>query len=123
MAGIFENFNNKDLLIEINHKNNKLDVIFKGVLLAEENKKVEYFINELRKKMVLSKIKEINIKFNELKYMNSSGLKIILHWLTKNEESDADQRYKVNIYYNKNISWQELSFSYIITLFPNTMID
>ncbi len=124
MSYYLTNFKIKDLKIEIQfNADNVIDINFNGVMLADANKKVEHYINRIRKQILSHNIKKINIDFTQLKYMNSSGLKIIIRWLKENEDSTNKDRYIVKLYYDKNISWQELSFSNIIALFPNSMIE
>lgn len=123
MTNKFIDFKYDDLNIKpIHNKDKTLEIIFSGTMFSNSNPNFSKYLNKLKKQLSNTDIEKVIVDFKKLNFMNSGGLKIILNWFKENEMYPKEKRYKIKITYDKDISWQELSFSYFITLFPNSII-
>ena len=54
-------------------------------------------------------IGSIIVDFTNLNFLNSSGIKALAKWVMKLSELPEDNRYKIKIKHNKDITWQTTS--------------
>ena len=52
---------------------------------------------------------EIIVDFVGLNFLNSSGIKALAKWVMRLSDLPEDNRYKIKINYNKDITWQVTS--------------
>lgn len=55
------------------------------------------------------KFETITLDVTQLSFLNSSGIKSLARWVLRLSQCPADQRYKVVIQQNPNITWQKTS--------------
>jgi hypothetical protein len=66
-------------------------------------------------------IKEVDLDFKQLNFLNSSGIKAIAKWIMKLGELSADKKYVIKIIHNKNITWQVTSLPTLTFLVPGAV--
>lgn len=77
------------------------------------------FFDELHYKLTKSNLKYVEVDFTNMIYLNSSGLKIFVSWLTKNATLPTDQRYRLQIFINAIYHWQENSTAMMKMMVPD----
>ena len=63
-------------------------------------------------------IKQVKADFNELSFLNSSGIKSVAKWIMKLTELDESKKYMIKILHNKDITWQVTSLPTLSFLVP-----
>jgi hypothetical protein len=66
-------------------------------------------------------IKEVDLDFRQLNFLNSSGIKAIAKWIMKLGELPAEKKYVIKIVHNKNITWQVTSLPTLTFLVPGAV--
>ena len=67
-----------------------------------------------------AKIPVVRLEVQDVEYMNSSGLKAFMAWFLAASNSKGN-RYAIEVVYDPNKSWQQLSFRPMERLAPNTV--
>lgn len=62
----------------------------------------------------------VRLEVHEVEYMNSSGLKAFMAWFLAASNAKGT-RYAIEVVYDPNKSWQQLSFRPMERLAPNTV--
>ncbi len=70
---------------------------------------------------VKSGIKEVDLDFKQLNFLNSSGIKAIAKWIMKLGDLSEDKKYIIKIIHNKNITWQVTSLPTLTFLVPGAV--
>ena len=70
---------------------------------------------------VSSGIKEVDLDFKQLNFLNSSGIKAIAKWIMKLGDLSGDKKYVIKIIHNKNITWQVTSLPTLTFLVPGAV--
>ena len=52
---------------------------------------------------------DVIVDFQELNFLNSSGIKALAKWVMKLSELPDDKKYKIKVSHNKDITWQVTS--------------
>ncbi len=68
-----------------------------------------------------SGIKEVDLDFKQLNFLNSSGIKAIAKWIMKLGDLSGDKKYVIKIIHNKNITWQVTSLPTLTFLVPGAV--
>ncbi|MCG8570169.1 MAG: hypothetical protein MJB14_08520 [Spirochaetes bacterium] len=76
------------------------------------------FFNQIHNKIIESEIKKVELDFMLLTFLNSSGIKTIIKWITQVTALPPDQKYTFDIVANSNITWQETSLKMLSLLAP-----
>ena len=63
-------------------------------------------------------INHVKADFNQLSFLNSSGIKSIAKWIMKLTDLDESQKYMIKILHNKDITWQVTSLPTLTFLVP-----
>ena len=94
------------LILKIHRRNNEIEVFWHGKS-NERNpeEKITPFLNSIIKECGI--FKKLLLNFSYLEYMNSSTVTPVIQFLTICQNENKT----VSVIYNKNIKWQELSFS------------
>jgi hypothetical protein len=66
-------------------------------------------------------IKQVDLDFTKLNFLNSSGIKAIAKWIMKIADLGADKKYLIRIVHNKNITWQVTSLPTLTFLVPGAV--
>jgi len=80
------------------------------------------YLLKIHEEVLKKSLKNIKADFTDLTFMNSSGIKTIISWIMKLNDVPAEKRYKINIIYNPNITWQESSIQVMQQLFPDFIV-
>jgi hypothetical protein len=92
-------------------------VVFRGtVSMRDPSRVVGGYLRRIHDTAVASKLPEVTVELRELKFMNSSGLRVFLEWV-ENIRTGA-HRYRLRLRINKSVSWQRSSFFAIADLAP-----
>ncbi len=78
---------------------------------------VPYF-EEIHSKVIENGIKYVELDFFKLTFLNSSGIKTLIKWITKVTPLPADKKYKFKVIANSQITWQETSLKMLSMLAP-----
>jgi hypothetical protein len=76
------------------------------------------FFDEIHNKIIDNNIKLIELDFGKLTFLNSSGIKTLIKWITKVSPLPEDKKYKFTIIANSEITWQETSLKMLSMLAP-----
>ena len=76
------------------------------------------FFERVHNSIIERGIKQIKLDITRLQFINSSGIKELIGWITKLDYISENNRYMINIKINENILWQERSASTLVNLFP-----
>lgn len=96
-------------------ENNRI-FISGNIKCSNPNSIMEPFINEVHNSILENDIKSIKVDLKNLEYLNSSGIKEIVNWVTKLEILEDTKKYMITFYYNPEISWQETFVSSMVYL-------
>ncbi|MCU0846268.1 MAG: hypothetical protein MUD12_00090 [Spirochaetes bacterium] len=80
------------------------------------------YLLKIHEEVLKKSLKNIKADFTDLTFMNSSGIKTIISWIMKLNDVPVEKRYKINIIYNPNITWQESSIQVMQQLFPDFIV-
>ncbi|OHD18033.1 MAG: hypothetical protein A2086_15875 [Spirochaetes bacterium GWD1_27_9] len=115
------NFKSTDKLnIDVYDIENGVEIIFKG-FIDDKNPEamLSSFFNEAHDKIIKSSIKYIELDFTKLIFLNSSGIKILIQWITKDATLSQDKQYYFRLKINSDFHWQENSTSMLKMLVPD----
>ena len=76
------------------------------------------FFEKIHNKIIETGIKYAELDFSKLTFLNSSGIKTLIKWITKVTPLPADKKYKFKIVANHEITWQETSLKMLSMLAP-----
>jgi hypothetical protein len=117
-----ENIREDRMEIEVGDDGPDILIKFKGDIDMEDPGIVlDPFFNRLHEGMINQNIKEVKADFNELNFLNSSGIKAVAKWIMKLTELDKAKRYSIRILYNRDITWQVTSLPTLNFLVPGVV--
>lgn len=101
-----EEFTNNKLIIEVNSAPQAVYTVWKG---KSNDRNPEDFIAPLLERLVkeCSEKRALILDFRELNYMNSSTITPLIRFL----ESYKEEKVAIEVRYDRQIRWQELSFT------------
>jgi len=76
------------------------------------------FFEQIHNNILNEGIKHVELNFIKLTFLNSSGIKTLIKWITKVTPLPADKKYRFKIIANKEITWQETSLKMLSMLAP-----
>jgi len=76
------------------------------------------FFEQIHTSILNEGIKYVELNFTKLTFLNSSGIKTLIKWITKVTPLPADKKYRFKIIANKEITWQETSLKMLSMLAP-----
>jgi len=76
------------------------------------------FFEQIHNKVIQNSVKYVELDFSKLTFLNSSGIKTLIKWITKVTPLPADQKYRFKIVANSEITWQETSLKMLAMLAP-----
>jgi len=68
-----------------------------------------------------SGIKQVDLNFVKLNFLNSSGIKAIAKWIMKLADLGDEKRYVIRILHNREITWQATSLPTLTFLVPGVV--
>lgn len=105
--------------VELSDIANGVKVTFSGDIDVQNPEPifVPYF-EKIHTKIIETAIKYVELDFSKLTFLNSSGIKTLIKWITKVTPLSADQKYRFKIIANSEITWQETSLKMLSMLAP-----
>lgn len=98
------------------------NVKFKGCIdLQNPEPIITPFFDKIHNNVIKKGIKEIFLDFKELNFLNSSGIKTITKWIMKMSLLPPEKRYKMNLIYTEEITWQRTSLMILTYLAPDNV--
>ncbi|HBD93427.1 MAG: hypothetical protein A2015_05525 [Spirochaetes bacterium GWF1_31_7] len=76
------------------------------------------FFEQIHSNVIANGVKYVELDFSKLTFLNSSGIKTLIKWITKVTPLPADQKYNFKIIANSQITWQETSLKMLSMLAP-----
>ncbi len=76
------------------------------------------FFESIHNGILEKMIKVVELDFLTLTFLNSSGIKTLIKWITKVTPLPMDKKYKFKIIANSKITWQETSLKMLSMLAP-----
>lgn len=96
--------------ITINDTDSGLIINFNGEIDMEEPVVIlDPLFDKIHNSAKEHGFKVIIVDFNDLNFLNSSGIKAFAKWVMKQSDLSEDKRYKIKINHNKDITWQVTS--------------
>lgn len=77
------------------------------------------YLHKVHNYIIDNNIKEITFDFNNLQFLNSSGIKSLINFISLVKSSPFDKHYIIKIELNKSYSWQMDCFKVISILAPD----
>jgi hypothetical protein len=95
-------------------------VRFEGSIdIQEPQYVIEEYFNLIHSKMIEIGLKTIYCDFNNLQYINSSGIKCLLKWILQNyQEKNQDKRYSFVFIINDALKWQADGIGFLKKIAP-----
>lgn len=105
--------------VELTDIANGIKVAFTGDIDVQNPEPifVPYF-ESIHAKVIENGVKFVELDFSKLTFLNSSGIKTLIKWITKVTPLPADQKYRFKIVANSEITWQETSLKMLAMLAP-----
>lgn len=76
------------------------------------------FFEQIHSNVISNGVKYVELDFTKLTFLNSSGIKTLIKWITKVTPLPQDQKYNFKIIANSQITWQETSLKMLSMLAP-----
>ena len=105
--------------VEAKDTTNGIEIFFNGII-DEVNPGV-YLIpmfDEIHNKVVSNKVKIVELNLKGLDFLNSSGIRALIQWISKTTKIQESERYNVIVKINKDILWQD-SLASMLKSFDN----
>ncbi len=105
--------------VELSDISNGVKVTFTGDIDVQNPEPifVPYF-ESIHNKVIENGVKYVELDFTKLTFLNSSGIKTLIKWITKVTPLPAEQKYRFKIVANSEITWQETSLKMLAMLAP-----
>ncbi len=98
---------------------NGMKVIFSGDIDVQNPEPIFVpFFEQIHNKVIENNIKYVELDFTKLTFLNSSGIKTLIKWITKVTPLPAEKKYRFKIIANSEITWQETSLKMLSMLAP-----
>ena len=112
----YHNISN-DAKLEFAEKDGVIKMNWLGIIDTQDtNKSVGEFLAKYHTDCIDQKISKLESNFTNLEYMNSSGIKNIINWIRAIVQ---DNGYTITIIYDKENTWQQVTFSTIKMMIQN----
>ncbi len=108
--------------ITVDDTPNGIAVRFVGDIDMEDPSIVlDPLFEKIHSSVVAQKIPEVGADFQNLNFLNSSGIKAVAKWIMKLAMLPADKKYSIKIIHNKAITWQVTSLPTLTFLVPGAV--
>lgn len=98
---------------------NGMKVIFSGDIDVQNPEPIFMpFFEQIHNKLIENNIKYVELDFAKLTFLNSSGIKTLIKWITKVTPLPSEKKYRFKIIANSEITWQETSLKMLSMLAP-----
>ncbi|HNZ27014.1 MAG TPA: hypothetical protein PLG34_10780 [Spirochaetota bacterium] len=115
-----EDFTSEDINIKIEDFDGGIRVAFIGNIDSQDpDSSLMPFFDRINSKIIENDIKQIELDFLKLNFMNSSGIKVIVKWAQLSLILPEHKSYKFRILANSRVSWQVNSLKFLTMLYPD----
>lgn len=105
--------------VELSDMANGIKVTFSGDIDVQNPEPIFVpFFEQIHNKVIENGIKYTELDFSKLTFLNSSGIKTLIKWITKVTPLPAEKKYRFKIIANSEITWQETSLKMLSMLAP-----
>lgn len=105
--------------VELSDISNGMKVTFSGDIDVQNPEPIFVpFFEQIHNKVLENSIKYVELDFSKLTFLNSSGIKTLIKWITKVTPLPIEKKYKFKIVANSEITWQETSLKMLSMLAP-----
>ena len=80
------------------------------------------YLLKIHDEVINQGITNVKADFINLTFMNSSGLQTMINWIMKLNDVPEENRYKINVIYNSEITWQASSLPVLQRLLPDFIL-
>lgn len=89
--------------------------------MQDPSRVLDPFFAQLHQTAIQKSIAEVEVDFQRLEFLNSSGIKALAKWIMLLATSKPEGRYRVRMLYNKSVAWQATSLPTLTLLLPGTV--
>ena len=116
-----ENLVYEDVILDISDTDDGVKVCFKGTIDMEyPQAEIEPFLSQIHETVIEKKIKNVYCDYQELSYINSSGLRCLVKWIMQlSEIKDSENAYHLFFILNAEHKWQLSSLGFIVNMCPS----
>jgi hypothetical protein len=115
-----ENLTTEKAIIKSEFKDNNLLVVLTGEIDMEDpSQTIRPYLEKMHHEIIESGIKSMTMDFQNLRFMNSSGIREFVHWILKLNNIPTEKKYKVIISYSTRETWQTSSLPVLYKLQPD----
>lgn len=94
-------------------------VAFNGEIdMQDPDSSILPFFESIHNEIIKNEVKLIQLDFVPLKFLNSSGIKVLIKWVQSILVLPADKSYKVEILAKEDVAWQSNCLSLMSLLAP-----
>ncbi|MBP7551830.1 MAG: STAS domain-containing protein [Spirochaetes bacterium] len=105
--------------VELSDISNGMKVTFSGDIDVQNPEPIFVpFFEQIHNKVLENSIKYVELDFSKLTFLNSSGIKTLIKWITKVTPLPIEKKYRFKIVANSEITWQETSLKMLSMLAP-----
>lgn len=114
-----ENVTTEKANVELFDIDNGVKVIFTGDIDVQNPEPIFVpFFEKIHDAVVDKGIKYVELDFTKLTFLNSSGIKTLIKWITRVTPLPPEKKYNFKIMANSEITWQETSLKMLSMLAP-----
>ena len=66
-------------------------------------------LQRLHRAVIEGGLREVQLDVRQLRFVNSSAMRVFFNWLRWIQQEPADRRYKISVISDPTVSWQRLS--------------
>ena len=105
--------------VELTDLDNGVKVNFVGDIDVQNPEPIFVpFFEQIHNNIIENGIKYVELDFSKLTFLNSSGIKTLIKWITKVTPLPTDKKYNFKVIANSQITWQETSLKMLSMLAP-----
>ena len=117
-----EDYITDSLSINIIDKNDSILIEFIGEIDMQDPESLLLpFFEKIHNKLIELELKEINLNFEKLNFLNSSGIKVLIKWIQLVLLLPEERKYHFKIYASSTIPWQINSLK-LLSILSKTLI-
>jgi hypothetical protein len=106
--------------LSVSNDDGNTTLVFNGSIDMENPGAIlEPYFDTLHDKIAELRIKKIRCDFRSLTYINSSGIKSLLHWILKDHYGAPEKKYSFEILINEDLRWQADGIGFIKKIAPD----
>ncbi|HOV14579.1 MAG TPA: hypothetical protein PK771_09870 [Spirochaetota bacterium] len=109
--------------IDVQDVDEGVELVFRGLVDDKDPELLlSNFFDEAHEKLVKYECKKVELNFRNLVFLNSSGIKVLIQWVTKDASLSSEKRYRYVMKINPNFHWQGNSCNMLKMLVPDLIL-